>query len=824
MDAMSPEIISFLEVFGLSLLAFTIGLLLLALVAYGIVRYWQKKTQGDLEHIRKQLRLLASRSGAFNSITANYTPSDPAPFGPLAGELEREINRADMQLKDMHKHYAGIRDDISSIHSNDWLNMARLPYEWYRVRQKVGAFHQKQQQVEQTFVTAEGIVSKLEKQGWDVAFQARQVLSDNQTVVSILTGLYNSEIKDQTLDSSLTDARECEQWLSTRIPVYFLSGDEQAVLAQADKASISQVHTMVSQARPGVEELLTRAKTWEAEYATLKQALSELIEGFRELSPIFSELESNPTNPLNWDNSRQVLAGLRVQIEGLSAGNRTRTLEEISNDLERIGELSRRQSELSVTCNQVEQHYMGLLELIEVPEIRQGEQWIRHAQKYVEQMEEYSPENWPRNDAVDKLGQDLKVLGERHRQIALSDPSAPVLESQIPHLLEEARALTKLHQGIRQRVASTQARHGEIKDLERSSREKLVSTRAMLNQAASLAASNPQLSKIATAEIKHLRENLEEVIGEFDHPEEGSVEKKSHKAATLVKKAEQAASKWLEQINKDLDEKVTTLSKKVAALREIATLDDPAVIESQKLVAQSSMLDPAKKRVGKAVTFAEMITETKHRNEEWQLCIAASRALDDIQGPVLERFQQADQMRVLAAQWLNHAASLVPEGRTWPATTQVLTSERQQFNALEEQWQSLKEKPVKAIDLVARLSDLGGKYQVLATKLKQTAETAEQDQNRIKELEHRYEESCQMWQYLMGEYSDNLHTKDGIAKLLSEANAELEGIQRRYLREGIPYHQVLQQLRSLCQKLDSAEAPYDQNHIIDINGDMQALY
>jgi hypothetical protein len=55
-------------------------------------------------------------------------------------------------------------------------------------------------------------------------------------------------------------------------------------------------------------------------------------------------------------------------------------------------------------------------------------------------MGEYSPENWPRNDAVDKLGQDLKLLSERHRQIALSDPSEPVLESKIPHLLEEARA------------------------------------------------------------------------------------------------------------------------------------------------------------------------------------------------------------------------------------------------------------------------------------------------------------------------------------------------------------------------------------------------
>jgi hypothetical protein len=52
----------------------------------------------------------------------------------------------------------------------------------------------------------------------------------------------------------------------------------------------------------------------------------------------------------------------------------------------------------------------------------------------------------------------------------------------------------------------------------------------------------------------------------------------------------------------------------------------------------------------------------------------------------------------------------------------------------------------------------------------------------------------------------------------------LEGIRKRYQRENIPYHHVLQQLRALCQKLDSAEAPYDQNHIIDINGDMQALY
>ena len=821
---MSPETISFLEIFGFSLLAFILGVLLLALAAFAVVHFWQKKTHNDLEHFRKQLRLLSSRSGSFKSILQQFTPSDPPPFGPLAEEFDRQMNAADSQLQELHIDYSDIRHDISSLRMEDWMNSARLPFNWYRIRKKISALLKKQEQIERTFEAAGMTVTSLERQGWDIAFQARKVLSDNQAAVSILTGLHNSEIQDQVLELSLADARECEQWLSTRIPIFFLSGDEQTVLAQSDKASISQVHSMLSQARPGVEELLTKAKSWEAEYSALKQAISELVAGFRELSPQFSKLESNSTNPLNWDKSRQVLAGLRVQIEGLSTSNKSRSLDEISYDLERIGELSQRQRELSIYCAKVEQQYQELLELIQVPEVRQGEQWIRQSQKSVEQMGEYSPENWPRGDQVDRLGRDLQELKEHHRRIALSDPSEPVIESKISQLLDEARAIGKLHQGIRQRVASAQARHGEIKEMERASRETLSSTRALLNQAASLAASNPHLSKIATAEIKQLRESLEEMIGEFDRPGEGSLEKKSQKAVALVKRTEQSAARWLEQLNKDLEDKMTSLEKKVAALREIAALDDPALIESQRLVAQTSMLDSSKKRAGKPITFSEIIAETKQRNEEWQMCIAASRSLDDIQGPVLERYRHADQQRTLAAQWLNHATSLVPEGRTWPATSQVLTSERQQFKALEEQWYTLKEKAVKALDLVAVLSELGSKYQVLATRMKQTAETAEQDQKRVRELEHRFEESCQMWQYQLGEYSDNLLTKEAITKLLSEANTEMEGIRQRYQRENIPYHHVLQQLRALCQKLDSAEAPFDQNHIIDINGDMQSLY
>jgi hypothetical protein len=821
---MSPETLSFLEIFGISLLLFIAGLLILAFVAYALVRYWQKRTQEDLEFIRKQLRELTGQSNALNTISQEYTPSDPDPFGSLATELVRQLNELDAQLRQAHQFYADIQKDIRGIHTEEWLDRLRMPYDWYLIRQKFQGLLKKQIQTEQILQAAGKTVEMIKQQGWEIALQARQVLADNEGVISILSGLHSSDIRDPELDQSLADARECEEWLSSRIPVHYLSGDQSGVLAEADKESISQVHKMLTQARPAVEELMHKAKSWESQHADLKASISELVAAFRELSPEFSELESNPINPLEWDQSRQVLAVLRVQIEGLSTGNKTRTIEQISSDLETARELSARQSQLAAHSYQVKKQYLELLELIDIPEIRQGGAWIRQAQKTIEQMQEYSSENWDRTDAVDKLAGDLKLLSEQQQTLGLSDPSSPVKEGSLPQLLEQAYTLNKLHHGLRQRVASAQARHGEIKEAERSSREMLSAVRALLNQAASLAASNPYLSKTATSEIKQLRESVEQMIGEFDRPEEGNVDKKSQKSAALVRKSESTATRWLEQITRNLNEKVAALEKKTAALRDIAQLDDPAILESINILSKVSMVDQAKAGSVRSLTLSETIAEMKRRNEEWQLSIAATRALEDIQGPVLERFTQTQEHRSQASEWLNRAVTLIPEGRAWPATTQLLTSERQQFDSLENQWHSLKDKPIKAIDLVSKLSDLGSHYQALAAKLKQTVEIAQQDQNRIKELEARFAESCQLWQDQMQEYADNLLTKESITKLLNEAEKEQLAIRQRYQNEGIPYPQVLQQLRSLCQKIDSAEAAYDQNHVIDINGELQTLY
>jgi predicted DNA binding CopG/RHH family protein len=822
MDSMSPETISFLEIFSLSLLVIISGLLLLALSAYALVRYWQKRTQVDLDQARKHLRTLTSQSKTHNLIGQDYSPADPPPFGSLAAEFATQLIELNAQLEQLHRLYAGIQNDFRSAQAKEWITWVRMPYDWYLMRNKIHNLYEKQFEVEQFLKDTQDLVETIHQQGWNVALQARELLADNQTVVQILSWLQKSDLRDPYLDLSLEDARECDEWLSTRIPIYFLSGDQSGVLAEADKESISQVYKMLSQARPAVEELVTKAKSWEAQYNALNSAINDLVSNFRLLSPIFSELESNPINPLQWDQSRQVMAGLRVQIEGLSTTNRTRTIEQMSTDLETARELSIRQSQLSSHSQEIKRQYHDLLELINNPEIRQGQAWIRQAQKTVEQMQEYSPENWDRSDAVAKLADDLKFLGEEQREIDISDPSTPVLETKLPQLLEQAKSLGSLHQALRQRVASAQARHGEIKEAERASRETLSAGRALLNQAASVAGSNPHLSKAASLEIKQLRESVEQMIAEFDQPQDGNIDKKASKSMALIKKAEAAATRWLDQLSQSLSEKIATLDNMMVSLQDIANLEDPAVVESNKLLSQVSLPDLSKRGTAKSLTFSESIAELKKRNEEWQRCIAASRALEDIEGPVLERFSQAEEHRSQASEWLNRAVTIIPEGRSWPATTQILTSERQQFDLLDEELHLLKGKPFKAIDLVSRLSDLSSKFMALAVKLKQSVENAQQDHNRINELEGRFEESCQLWQDQMRKYSDHLRTRESISKLLKEAEKEIIAIRQRYKREGLSYQQVLQHLRSLCQKIDSAVAVYDENHVIDINGELQA--
>jgi hypothetical protein len=57
--------------------------------------------------------------------------------------------------------------------------------------------------------------------------------------------------------------------------------------------------------------------------------------------------------------------------------------------------------------------------------------------------------------------------------------------------------------------------------------------------------------------------------------------------------------------------------------------------------------------------------------------------------------------------------------------------------------------------------------------------------------------------------------------LFAEIDRDYDGLKSRTLHGGLPYNQVLQNMRSICRKINEAVMPAAGNQVVDINGELQ---
>jgi len=363
----------------------------------------------------------------------------------------------------------------------------------------------------------------------------------------------------------------------------------------------------------------------------------------------------------------------------------------------------------------------------------------------------------------------------------------------------------------------------------------------LLNQGISLAGSNPVLSE-AISEFDQFRSAIDPLLEELNTPNYGVLEKKTQKAIALINRVEQVTNRWLIKLNADLRTKQDILHTIVSKLQEIGTLEDPAILEGQRFVeaipvkrtveveTTKGALSIAKSikdkltRSGEspseALPMSEAIKEIKLSNEDWQHYVIIIKALEDIEGPVLEMSEKLEQSRANTQQLLSRASEVMPEARSWPPVNQSLGGERGQFVALERKYLNVKKEPLKAIQIVTRLSSLSDEYQQLASKVRQVIENAEKDQSRILEQDTHLEEVKGLWKELRNANPGNTFMKDDIQILLQSADQQMDAIKDKYKRGGLPYNQTLQNIRALYQNLSSAVVTYDNETTIDINGEI----
>jgi SMC interacting uncharacterized protein involved in chromosome segregation len=198
--------------------------------------------------------------------------------------------------------------------------------------------------------------------------------------------------------------------------------------------------------------------------------------------------------------------------------------------------------------------------------------------------------------------------------------------------------------------------------------------------------------------------------------------------------------------------------------------------------------------------------------------MAAIRALEDVESPVLDSYHEAAQYKQYARELFENIPSAMREQRSWPPTSLSINSELAEFEKIESQWNALKGHKIKAITLVAQLGGLSARYQTVAEKTRQIAERIVQEQERIEALEAELDRLSQLWQVQWQAYQSNQPASEELRKLLDQLDNDRELLIRQCRQGSRNFQQAIQALEALQRRTRMAQIAIDSNHVIDING------
>jgi chromosome segregation ATPase len=198
--------------------------------------------------------------------------------------------------------------------------------------------------------------------------------------------------------------------------------------------------------------------------------------------------------------------------------------------------------------------------------------------------------------------------------------------------------------------------------------------------------------------------------------------------------------------------------------------------------------------------------------------MAAIRALEDVESPVLDSYHEAAQYKQYARELFENIPSAMREQRSWPPTSLSINSELAEFEKIESQWNALKGHKIKAITLVAQLGGLSARYQTVAEKTRQIAERIVQEQERVEALEAELDRLSQLWQVQWQAYQSNQPASEELRKLLDQLDNDRELLIRQCRQGSRNFQQAIQALEALQRRTRMAQIAIDSNHVIDING------
>ena len=440
-----------METEGVSLLQSGVWLIPVFLAAtlaivFLIVRRWREQSLADIKRLRSDLRQLSSNHRDILLAMQGHSPGDPEPYGSRAAVLQTQINEIGARVRQLEEQHVAIQEQAHVLKQNSFQSLVGGPYFWFQLRQEIQGAWADMEGTWQSLGTAAELAQQLDRLGWEVAQNARQVSQIEKEADEIMEALRARGIHGKAIEAATHQEKQAKSALA-QVPVFFMDGDEEAVLQQADKDSTTATHGLLENARQALQNLVVQARSWDKEYA---QAAGQVTAMQRSLVTLEATLTRAPSE-LNIAQRRAQLGQLKSNAQHLS--------DQIAQlDIEQSGAVAQEAEQVARAAreaeNELKQAYESVARLEkELLELSGGLKQISMIIAALSAKTNY-PVVW---------GQSSDRLTDLNRQTAAIGPAKKPREpAQANQDLGRAARLNEQQRELAQRVQQCEAQHNEL--------------------------------------------------------------------------------------------------------------------------------------------------------------------------------------------------------------------------------------------------------------------------------------------------------------------------------------------------------------------------
>lgn len=613
-----------------------------------------------------------------------------------------------------------------------------------------------------------------------------------------------------------------------------MAGDINKRLNQPEADTLKTLSREVVQLRRVIQDTERQLDRTRQQAGELSMSIDELRGGLDNLANQMAILEHSTPFPLAWDRSSSLLQDLRKRLQALGPAQQPRTPEQVAQHLKEAGNIRAGYQALNEQYPQVTQQYRALAALLESEEIEGGSAWLNKTREILAHTAQYDPRNWPKQDALSTLPNNVEELANLQGQMLPADPSTQIKETDLEQRLAETQRLSALHKTLRPHMERVSQRLEKVLGMEKEGKDLLTEASNAMHLVARLTGTNELLFDVVGKDFDRLGDELEQANNELSNPAQGEMEKKLQKISTLSEKVNRALNGWLVQLNTAITEQGKTISDQLIQLDSAGNLDEPHVIEARNLLNRDEYLSALRApgvsgstagRLRDAVLPRQTMlnnldatAEIKRKSDFWLVMVATHKAMEERTGTLLTAYQETIQARSEAREQIKETARRAPKKPAWPPNSQSALDEQTAIGPVDQRWEALKTGVPRRIDAaILELGRLTQQYRLASEQAAQVIHRIEQDEERISDLEESINQLKERWQVHAQADPNNQVIQEGVRQLMSRADERLSFIRQQYMRGQITYEMTLQNMRLLNDELFAARVPIDEKNDIGLN-------